>query len=182
MEFVFDLAVTLLSLAIVALHIRAVRTHFHSESTPPSAKIVAAVTVASVIAFLALTWMLPQPAWAQVLGLVVEVLSAMLFLSAIRASKEHKLRFVYDPTHPHSLVETGPYRVIRHPFYVSYLLFWTGWAIAVWSPWALLTVVLLLALYVVAARREESYFAASPLAPKYAEYKARTGFFLPGLG
>lgn len=182
MELVLDVVVTVVSLAIVGSHILAVRNHFHSERTPTYAKVVAGVTVVSIIGFLWMTWAMVQPLWVQIIGVVVEILSVTVFFGAIRASRAHRLRFCFDPTLPASLVDTGPYRFVRHPFYVSYLLFWLGWTIAVWSAWGLVTVLVLLGLYILAARREESYFAASPLAEQYAAYKKRTGFFIPGFG
>ena len=182
MDYAADLVVTLASLAVVGLHIRAVRNHFFSETTPTNAKVIAAVTVISVVAFLAMTWLLVQPLWAQALGIVVEIASAFLFLAAIRASAKARLRFVFDPAHPHTLIAIGPYKVVRHPFYVSYIVFWAGWSVAVWSPYALLSLLLLIALYVAAARFEERNFAASPLAAEHADYKRRVGFFWPRFG
>lgn len=182
MELVADLLVTAVSVAVVGLHIRAVRNHFFSETTPTNAKVIAGVTLASVLAFLFLTWSQHQPLWAQAVGIVIEMGSAFVFFAAIRASKQARLRFVFDPAHPHTLIATGPYTIVRHPFYVSYILFWAGWSIAVWSPFALISLALLIGLYIAAARLEESNFAASPLAAEHAAYKSRVGFFWPKIG
>ena len=183
LEYALDFLISALSVTVVALHVQAVRhEHFVSESIPRNAKMIAAVTIASVAAFLWLTWTQDQPLEAQVAGVLLELAGAALFFAAISASRDRKLRFVFDPTHPHSLIASGPYGFVRHPFYVSYVVFWAGWTIAVWSPWALVSLALLIALYVAAARLEERNFAASPLAADYAAYKRRVGFFWPKLG
>ena len=82
---------------------------------------------------------------------------------------------------PRHLVRNGPYRFIRHPFYVSYLLFWVASAIATTSlqPWLVLAV--MSGLYFVAARTEERKFESSPLKNDYDRYRREVGMFLPGI-
>ena len=81
-----------------------------------------------------------------------------------------------------SLVTSGPYRVVRHPFYTSYLIFWVAMTLGAWSVWGIAVLVLLTAMYTVAARTEEAKFAATPMAGEYAEYRKRAGMFWPKLG
>ncbi|WIY53746.1 isoprenylcysteine carboxylmethyltransferase family protein [Devosia sp. YIM 151766] len=182
METLFDGLVTLTGMAVVGAYIWSVRNHFQSDAMPPGARIIAAAVTASTIIMLALTWLSTQPILAQVVGLMIQLFSVWIFCAAIMASRQARLRFVFDPEHPHSLVDQGPYRLVRHPFYVSYSIFWFGWAMASWSLLAIPSVVILLWLYIAAARMEESHFEASPLSADYAAYKLRTGFFLPKLG
>lgn len=182
MEFVFDGLVTLLGAAIVGAYIWSVRNHFVSDKMPPGAWIISLSVSASTILMLVLTWAMPQPLFAHIAGLAIQLCSLWLFYAAIKASRKARLRFVFDPEHPHSLVNEGPYRFVRHPFYVSYSIFWFGWAVATWSVWAIPSVIILLWLYISAARMEERNFAASSLSADYAEYSRRTGFFLPRLG
>ncbi|WP_052715639.1 methyltransferase family protein [Devosia chinhatensis] len=182
MELVFDILVTLVGGAVVGAYIWSVRNHFKSDIMPPGARVIAAGVTTSTILMLVLTWFTTQPQLAQVVGLVIQLFSVWIFVAAIQASRKARLRFVFDPEHPHSLVEQGPYRLVRHPFYVSYSIFWFGWAVATWSIWAVPSVVILLWLYIAAARQEEQNFAASPLSEQYRAYRSRTGFFLPRLG
>ncbi len=182
MEFVFDGLVTLVGGAVVGAYIWSVRNHFVSDRMPQGAWIISLSVTASTILMLALTWLLPQPLLAHLAGLAIQLFSVWIFYSAILASREARLRFVFDPEQPHSLVDQGPYRLVRHPFYVSYSIFWFGWAVATWSVWSIPSVLILLWLYISAARMEERNFAASPLSSDYLAYKARTGFFLPRLG
>jgi protein-S-isoprenylcysteine O-methyltransferase Ste14 len=104
-----------------------------------------------------------------------------MFHRTARASREGALHFAFDVENPVSLVTAGPYRYVRHPFYTSYLIFWTGLALGTWSLWAVPVLVLMAVLYTVAARGEEGKFANSPMAAEYAAYRTRTGMFWPRL-
>lgn len=182
MSVALDIAVTGVSVVIVGAYIWSLRGHFVSETVPAGTRVIAATVGLSAALLLYLTWANIQPIWAQVLGLCLQLASGALFVAAIRASRRARLRYAFDPEHPHSLLEDGPYRVIRHPFYTSYVIFWAGWAIAAWSPSGFACFLVLLAIYIWAARMEERNFAASPLAADYAAYKGRTGFFWPRIG
>ena len=146
---------------------------------PPGALLISAVVMGTSLFFLSLVWMQAQSSQAQLVGVAVEIAGAVLFWSAISASRKARLRAAFDKVNPHSIVTGGPYRYLRHPFYTSYLIFWSGWAIAAWSAWTLVPVSIFAAIYVAAARAEEKKFSATPLAGDYEAYKSRTGFFWP---
>lgn len=83
---------------------------------------------------------------------------------------------------PTSIVTSGPYAFIRHPFYTSFLLGMLGALLH--APHAGLLATLIysgLALNVTAAR-EERRLSASAFGAEYAAYRKRTGRFLPRLG
>jgi protein-S-isoprenylcysteine O-methyltransferase Ste14 len=65
---------------------------------------------------------------------------------------------------------------------VSYIIFFSAFALATWSAIAAGPIVLLVIIYVLAARLEERLFAGTEMAAAYASYRDRTGFFLPRLG
>ena len=177
-----DGLVTLVGLAVVAGYTWSLRGHFVSETMPRGARVISAAVTLSTVLFVLLTWFAVQPVWAQAIGVVLQLAGAALFVAAVRASRKARLHFAFTPEKPQGLVETGPYRYVRHPFYVSYIIFWSGWALATWSILSLISVVILVALYVIAARREEDSFADTPLAADYAAYRTKAGFFWPRLG
>jgi protein-S-isoprenylcysteine O-methyltransferase Ste14 len=82
---------------------------------------------------------------------------------------------------PVLLVQRGPYRLVRHPFYTSYLLTWCAGTLATHELTLLLPLGLLAGIYMHAARLEERKFERSGLAGPYHDYRARTGMFLPRL-
>ena len=78
-------------------------------------------------------------------------------------------------------MDQGPYRLIRHPFYTSYLLAWTAGYFASGSAWSILTVVAMVVLYKRAADLEERKFEVSKLRNSYAQYRQEVGQFVPRL-
>lgn len=179
---ILDLLQTLLGWLTVAAYAWALRAHFRSKEVPTGTKVISVAVSITAIVYTALTWTVDQPELPVLLGLVIQLLSLWLFRETLRASKAAALRLAFDKELPHSLVQQGPYRFVRHPFYVSYLMFWTGWALATWSWWSVPSLLLIFAIYITAARGEEAKFARSDLSGTYAEYRSRTGMLVPRLG
>lgn len=182
MELVADVLVSVIGVAVVGLYVWAAKYHFTTEKLPPGAKLIAVLVIAVAVLFVYLTWLLAQPLAAQLAGLALMLVSVWLFLAAIRASRTARLRAAFDEEKPHSFLSEGPYRHIRHPFYASYILFWVGWALAVFWVWAFVPVAILIYIYVTAARAEEARFAETGFAEQYAAHKRRAGLFWPRLG
>jgi len=107
------------------------------------------------------------------------VASFSLFWSAVSIHRRRPPTLCYSSDLPEHLIVAGPYRWVRHPFYTAYMLAWLGGIVATRQPWLLLSLLLMSVLYVRAARLEERKFAASPLATEFADYRNRTGMFLP---
>ncbi len=168
-----------LGLAVVGIYAWALRGHFVSDRMLLPAQIISITVLVTAAIYTALTVFWVQPLWAQVVGVVIELAGLWVFFAAVRASRAARLRFAFDPARPETLVEDGPYGVVRHPFYVSYLIFWAGWALATWSIWSVIPFVVILGLYIYAARFEERNFAGSGLSTAYEDYRRRVGFFLP---
>ena len=80
---------------------------------------------------------------------------------------------------PETLCEEGPYRYIRHPIYLSYVLAFLAVLVALPHWITALTFLFNLALFVCSARSDERGIAGSALAADYAAYRKRTGMFLP---
>ncbi|RYE84233.1 MAG: isoprenylcysteine carboxylmethyltransferase family protein [Hyphomicrobiales bacterium] len=182
MDVFLDLLITVVSVAALALYMWSALGHFSSEGMPSGAKLLSWLVLACAVLMFALLWTQPQPLWAQWLGLLLELASLLLFWAAIRASRQRQLRLAFDPGNPRSFVDIGPYRYVRHPFYVSYIILWGGWALATWSLWALVPFLIMVAVYITAARDEERKFGLTDMAGTYADYRHRVGFFFPRLG
>jgi len=80
---------------------------------------------------------------------------------------------------PDELCESGPYRYIRHPIYLAYVLAYVAGLVALphWVTGALL--VANIGLFGYMAKDDEKTISTSPLAADYASYRERAGMFLP---
>jgi len=182
MNLLLDLLVSVIGVGTVGQYVWSMGRHFHSPNKPQGSWVVSTMVISTTLFFLALIWMLDQPVQAQLVGLVVQLASIALFWWAISASKQARLKYVFDAGNPETLVMEGPYRFVRHPFYTSYLMFWTGWGIATWSIWALVPLACMYTMYTRAALDEEKKFSRTAFAETYSEYRKRAGLFWPRLG
>lgn len=114
-----------------------------------------------------------------IVACVLFAVSLGLWSWALATTRTTPPTLAFTGDEPHSMMDGGPYQWVRHPFYTAYLLFWTGTAVATQGVLGWAAVLILGAVYFVAARHEEGKFARSALAGRYAAYTARTGMFLP---
>jgi protein-S-isoprenylcysteine O-methyltransferase Ste14 len=120
------------------------------------------------------------PNWA-IAGIGLYVAATLLFLSALEAARRVPLaRALVDDPMPKALITTGPFAVIRHPFYVAYSLAWLAAPVATHGPLAAVLAVVAIAVYVVAARREERLLEAR-FGEGYRTYKLGTGMLVPSV-
>ena len=137
---------------------------------------VAAVANGWVIA-----WAGTAPLWRAALALLILGVSQWVFRAAERATRAQRLSIAFSTDLPGHLNQAGPYRLVRHPFYLAYLLTWAGAAVATAHPASLAVLPGMAAFYAFAASQEEGKFLRSPLAAAYRRYQAATGRFLPRL-
>jgi protein-S-isoprenylcysteine O-methyltransferase Ste14 len=110
--------------------------------------------------------------------------SAMaIFLSAIEAARRTRLqRSFIDYPLPDRLITDGPFRWVRHPFFVGYILGALAAPVAIHSILLWLIAAGMITTSVSAAVREEQVWLASPRGEQYREYRKHTGMFLPFVG
>lgn len=118
----------------------------------------------------------PSPAFlAGVVGIAAGGVLALRGVWDLRVSLSPFPR----PVKGAQLVETGAYRLIRHPIYSGLVLAALGWGSATSSVPALASTGLLFLLFVGKSRREEAWLAAEH--PGYRDYQARTKRLIPWL-
>jgi protein-S-isoprenylcysteine O-methyltransferase Ste14 len=86
-----------------------------------------------------------------------------------------------DRNAPVHIVTYGPYRWVRHPFYVSFILLLVGAALIARDGITLAALPLGLLSLDWTARGEEKKLLASSLGGEYSAYRERTGRFVPRL-
>jgi protein-S-isoprenylcysteine O-methyltransferase Ste14 len=73
----------------------------------------------------------------------------------------------------------GPYRYVRHPFYLSYMVAFVGVAVAFPSLVVSVVCALNIGLFGYMAIDDERVLLASPLGTVYTDYRGRVEMFVP---
>jgi protein-S-isoprenylcysteine O-methyltransferase Ste14 len=118
-----------------------------------------------------------EPAFAIGCGLLVMAQTLFWWAVAAHGATRPSAAFAVDP--PETLTVRGPYRLVRHPFYLAYVLAFAGGAALTETPWVWVVPAWLAIMYIAAARQEERLILASPLGRAYGEYMERIGGFVP---
>ena len=121
----------------------------------------------------------PIPVWLRWSGAAFIVSCAALLIWTLPTLGTNLTDTVVTREH-HTLVTRGPYRWIRHPFYVAMALVTTGSALIAANLFMFVSGAVVFALLALRSRVEEEQLAAR-FGDAYHEYKKRTGRFLPRL-
>jgi len=109
-----------------------------------------------------------------VVGILVAVAGAAVAVSAGRAHQGSLTPFP-RPNPGAAIIESGPYRVVRHPIYAGGILSFGGISLAL-SPAALAVTGVLAIVWALKAQVEETFLRAAD--PGYVAYTERTRFRL----
>ena len=117
--------------------------------------------------------------WAG-LGIAMYVVALALFLAAIEAARRVPMTrtFVYDPKCS-TILTAGPYRLVRHPIYLSYSLAWIAAPVATHNVLLALTAAGMIGCYLTSARVEEQILLSGPRGVEYAQWRRRTWRVIP---
>lgn len=78
-----------------------------------------------------------------------------------------------------NIITSGPFRIVRHPFYTSYIIIWLSSALLFNSPILWITLILLTSFYFFSAKKEERVIMSSGYSEEYGKYIQNVGMFLP---
>jgi protein-S-isoprenylcysteine O-methyltransferase Ste14 len=81
----------------------------------------------------------------------------------------------------HRVVDSGPYRLVRHPIYTGFIVMYLGLALLCGSALALVGAAVMTIGVTLKARVEEEFLSEQLGAAAYAGYKARTPMLMPRL-
>ena len=110
------------------------------------------------------------------LAAALYIISLIIFWWSIRTAKQ--LDFAFSDN-VGKIITNGPYGLVRHPFYISYILCWLTGSLLFNSFLLWITLTYLIFFYFLSARREEKVILQSTHAIEYASYKKEIGMFLP---
>jgi protein-S-isoprenylcysteine O-methyltransferase Ste14 len=111
----------------------------------------------------------------QVLGLAMVTSGILVFVWSVVARGRYSVS--WEMPHDQLLVTWGPYRYVRHPSYLGYLLMFSG-IFLVWLNIVALIPILGIPSYVALAKPEEELLI-SRFGQNYQEYMRSTGRFIP---
>jgi protein-S-isoprenylcysteine O-methyltransferase Ste14 len=161
--------------------------HFVTQDRiEPGMKLTSLLSLVGMVWFLAARWrrdalMGSIGTGRDTAALCLLAVFAALFWWAVATTRRRRLTLAFSKDQPAFIHTAGPYAWIRHPFYTSYLIFWSAAAIASGSLAFWLIPLVMSAIYWRAIRIEETKFALSPMSTDYLAYKTRTGMLLPAL-
>jgi protein-S-isoprenylcysteine O-methyltransferase Ste14 len=125
-------------------------------------------------------WKPEIPLAVQVAAFALGLLGAGLIAWAMAANRYAAVYARVQQERGHVVATTGPYRFVRHPFYVGVIIFALMIPSALGSPWALIPGGLAALLFVVKTAAEDCMLRAG--LPGYAEYAQRVRYrLLPGV-
>lgn len=130
-------------------------------------------------------WPGVQDGWPSLATILRWLLLAICWMSAglfgiggLKAIRRYLTPLPY-PVEGNRLVETGVYRLVRHPLYSAIMLAFAGWTIFSVSLTHLLLTLLAILFFRHKASKEEAWLTRRH--PNYPDYAARTGRFIPRL-
>jgi protein-S-isoprenylcysteine O-methyltransferase Ste14 len=122
---------------------------------------------------------IPLPVWLRWTGVGLCAIGGGLLLWTFQRLGKNLTDTVVT-RREHTLVTSGPYRFVRHPFYDSAALFVLGTSLVAANWFLFVTGVLFVGLVMIRTRTEEEKLLAR-FGDSYGAYMERTGRFLPRL-
>ena len=119
----------------------------------------------------------PLPAWLRWCGVVATGFSGILVVWTFHHLGKNLTDTVVT-RRDHTLVTTGPYRYVRHPFYLAFAMGMVGGSL-VTANWFLLVSGLIPLAFLIARTRIEEAKLIERFGDDYRRYMAKTGRFFP---
>jgi protein-S-isoprenylcysteine O-methyltransferase Ste14 len=115
--------------------------------------------------------------WLGLIGGGAILLAGVLLLAAAIVKMGPNITPVPYPKDEGTLIETGPYRLVRHPMYCGGILIAFGWAFLVHGWLTIGYAIIMLVFFDIKSRREEQWLKAK--FPGYAKYQKRVRKLIP---
>ena len=132
----------------------------------------------AVTGLLTPAWSGPARVATASVGVVLIALGVILAVAGVRDLREN-LTPLPRPREAGELVETGAYRLARHPIYGGLILASLGWGLCTAVPLSVGLAAVLLVFFDLKSRREEAWLVDRY--PAYPDYRSRTRRLIPFL-
>jgi len=125
-----------------------------------------------------LTFPNPYELTIQIDGLFIFYIGAIIYNLNIIIVGKYLLPAPSGLSENHKLIKKGPFGIIRHPLYVSYILILAGLSLTLLTYWILIpTLFVIVGIYPTAKAEEE--LLIEKFGEQYREYKKKVGMFFP---
>jgi protein-S-isoprenylcysteine O-methyltransferase Ste14 len=125
-----------------------------------------------------LTFSNPYELAIQIVGLFIFYIGAIIYNLNIIIVGKYLLPSISGLSEDHKLIQNGPFGIIRHPLYVSYILILTGLSLTLLTYWLLIpTLFVIVGIYQTAKAEEE--LLIEQFGEEYIKYKQKVGMFFP---
>jgi len=120
------------------------------------------------------------PLWLQAAGLILMIAGMLLLGWAMGQNPHFETTVRIQTDQHHRVIESGPYRIVRHPGYAAGILIFIGMALVLNSAWAMLPATLSLANLVARTWAEDRFLQEN--LKGYRDFAKRTRYRLvPGI-
>jgi protein-S-isoprenylcysteine O-methyltransferase Ste14 len=183
----FGLIVNMIFLLTKNPEVIAARAQMPSEETPLFDKIFMVVYTVSLLAIMAVSgldagrygWSI-MPIWLQILSVALFILAWLTSLWAMVANKYFETTVRIQVDRGHKTISSGPYGIVRHPGYLSFILMYGITPTLLGSWWGLIPAAILVVGFILrTAREDQTLLENLPDYPAYVQ-KVRYRLF-PGV-
>ncbi len=119
-----------------------------------------------------LTFSSPYETAIQIAGLIIFYIGSVIYNLNIIVAGKYLRPSTSGTLEEHKLIKEGPFAVIRHPLYVSYIFILAGLSLILFSYWLLIpTLCVIIGIYPMAKAEEETLI--EQFGEEYLEYKEK---------
>jgi len=127
-----------------------------------------------------MTFPSPYKTVIQIIGLIIFYIGAVTYNLNVIVAGKYLRPSMSGTLEKHKLIKEGPFAVIRHPLYVSYIFILAGLSSVLLTYWLLIpTLFMIIGIYPTAKDEEE--ILIEQFGDGYREYKKKVGMFSPKL-
>ena len=141
---------------------------------------IMAVFFLSPLEYLYFATFQPRPVWMEAIGVGLVLLGSTLFVWARRTLGKHYSGHV-SVKKEHELVQSGPYRIIRHPAYAGYVFMALGLGLGYSSLLGFVSILSILLPAVIYRIRVEDRMLAVHFGTQFEKYARKTKRLIPGI-
>lgn len=139
-----------------------VSSYVHFKSDTPEPFGMKCIRVSSVFGFLLDLWGVSESGSefyyrSYTLGLILVLFAFFVFFSALRCSGRNRLGIAFTACDEGDIIQGGVYSYCRHPFYLSYILFWMSWIFSNGGFLSIAVALIMISQYVIAIHIEEKF-------------------------